>query len=150
MTAEFPSGIKKMQVQIRTGKTTSISFEPVTPPMVPLENALSAESVASGVDGISTGPSKLRVGSYVVFGVGVAAVVAGIALGVSSAADAASAKNKGQPISQAQAYANSANAKAIGANLLYGLGGAAVAGGVLMFVFSMPEPGMKPTAGDKK
>ena len=37
----------------------------------------------------------------------------------------------------------------MGANLLYGLGGAAVAGGTLMFIFSMPEPGMKPTGGSK-
>jgi hypothetical protein len=136
-------------VQIRTGKTTSISFEPITPPMVPLENALSAELVANGVDGISTGPSKLRVGSYVVFGVGLAALITGIALGASSLADATSAKDKTLPISQARAFANSANGKGIGANVLFGVGGAAVAGGVLMFVFSMPEPGMKSAGGTK-
>lgn len=150
ITAEFPSGVKKMSVQIRTGKTTSVSFEPLAPPMVPLENALTAEAVASGADAApGTGPSKLRVASYVVAGVGLAAVITGIALGVSSAADATSAKNRNQSISQAQAFADSANGKAVGANLLYGVGGAAVAGGVLMFIFSMPEPGMKPLGGTK-
>lgn len=145
ISAEFPSGVKKMSVQIRTGKTTSVSFEPVAPPMVPLENALSAELVASGADSIAgPGPSKLRIGSYVVFGVGIAAAAAGIALGLSSAADATSAKNRGQSIAQAQAFANSANGKAVGANILYGVGGAGVVGGALMFIFSMPEPGMKP------
>ena len=150
INAEFPNGVKKMSVQIRTGKTTSVNFEPVAPPMVPLENALSAELVAKGADAApGTGPSGLRIGSYVVFGVGLAALAAGIALGVSSSADAASAKNRSQSFSQAQAFADSANGKAVGANLLYGLGGAAAAGGVLMFIFSMPEPGMKPAGSSK-
>lgn len=145
VTAEFPTGIKKMSVQIRTGKTTSVSFEPLAPPMVPLENALSAELVAQGADSAAgPAPSKLRIGSYIVAGVGLAAVAAGIALGASSSADATQAQNRNQSISQAQAFADSANGKAVGANLLYGIGGAAVAGGVVMFIFSMPEPGMKP------
>lgn len=145
VSAQFPNGVKKMSVQIRTGKTTSVSFEPVTPPMVSLENALSAELVASGAEAApGTGPSKLRIGSYVVFGVGLAALASGIALGVSSSADVASGKVKGLPVSQAQAFFNSANEKAVGANLLYGLGGAGVVGGTLMFIFSMPEPGLKP------
>ncbi len=145
VTAEFPSGQKKMSVQIRTGKTTSVTFEPVAPPMVPLENALSAELVAKGIDAApSAGPSKLRIGSYVIFGVGLASLIGGIALGVASSGDATAAKDKTLPVSQAQALAASANGKAIGANVLFGLGGAAVAGGTLMFIFSMPEPGMKP------
>lgn len=150
VSAEFPNGVKKMSVQIRTGKTTSISFEPLAPPMVPLENALSAELVARGADSAAgPAPSGLRIGSYVVFGVGLAALASGIALGVSSTADAAAAKNRNQSISQAQAFADSANGKAVGANLLYGLGGAAAAGGVVMFIFSMPEPGVKPLASSK-
>lgn len=146
--AEFPSGIKTMSVQIRTGKTTSLSFEPVTPPMIPLENALTEEQVAKGLDkATAPGPSGLRVASYAVAGVGVAALIAGIALGASSASDAALAKDKMHTVSEAQALAASANGKGIGANLLFGVGGAAVAGGVVMFIFSMPEPGMK---SDKK
>ncbi len=149
VSAEFPNGLKTMSVQIRTGKTTTIHFEPLAPPMVPLENALSAELVAKGVDSaVAPGPSPLRVGSYVVVGVGLAALASGIALGVSSSADAASSMNRMQSVSQAQGLADAANGKAVGANLLYGLGGAAVAGGALMFIFSMPEPGMKP-AGKK-
>ncbi|MFZ5444559.1 MAG: tetratricopeptide repeat protein [Myxococcota bacterium] len=144
VAAEFPAGTKTMSVQIRTGKTTSVHFEPLSPPMVPLENALSQEMIDRGLDAApSPGPSKLRVGSYVVFGVGIAALAAGLALGVASSADATAAKNTAQPIGQAQALADAANGKAIGANLLFGVGGAAVAGGVLMFVFSLPEPGMK-------
>lgn len=149
VSAEFPNGSKTMSVQIRTGKTTTIHFEPLAPPMVPIENALSAELVAKGVDSaVAPGPSALRVGSYVVVGVGLAALASAIALGVSSSADAASSMNRMQSVSQAQGLADAANGKAVGANLLYGLGGAAVAGGALMFIFSMPEPGMKP-AGKK-
>lgn len=148
VSAQFPTGEKKMSVQIRTGKTTFVTFEPVAPPLVPLENALSAELVASGAEAAPpVGPSKLRVGSYVVFGVGVAALIGAVALGVSSAADVTAAQNKQQAFSQAQTLADSANGKAVGANLLYGLGGAAAAGGAIMFIFSMPEPGMK--AGTK-
>ena len=149
VTAEFPNGVKKMSVQIRTGKTTSVSFEPLAPPMVALENALTAEAVAKGSDGGSSGPSGLRIGSYVVFGIGVASLATGIALGVSSLADATAAKNRNQSFAQAQALANSANGKGVGANILYGVGGAAMAGGVLMFIFSMPEPGMKPAGAPK-
>lgn len=142
--AEFPSGAKSMSVQIRTGKTTTVSFEPVAPPMVPLENALTEEMIARGLESpAAPPPSGLRIGSYVVFGAGVAALVAGIAAGASSATDAAAAKNKMNSVSQAQGLADSANGKAIGANLLFGVGGAAVVGGAVMFVFSMPEPGMK-------
>ena len=148
VTAEFPNGVKKMSVQIRTGKTTSVSFEPLAPPMVALENALTAEAVAKGSDGAS-GPSGLRIGSYVVFGIGVASLATGIALGVSSGADATASKNRNQSFAQAKAYADSANGKAVGANILYGVGGAAMAGGVLMFIFSMPEPGMKPAGAAK-
>jgi hypothetical protein len=143
VAAEFASGKKTMSVQIRTGKTSSVHFEPLTPPMVSLENALSADMVAKGLDAApGVGPSKLRIASYVVAGVGLAALIGGIALGAASSGDATAAKNKLLPVSQAQALADSANGKAIGANVLFGVGGAAVAGGVLMFVFSMPEPGM--------
>lgn len=148
VTAEFPNGVKKMSVQIRTGKTTSVSFEPLAPPMVALENALTAEAVAKGSDGAS-GPSGLRIGSYVVFGIGLASLGTGIALGLSSAADATAAKNRNQSFAQAKAYADSANGKAVGANILYVGCAAAIVGGAVMFIFSLPEPGMKPAGAAK-
>jgi hypothetical protein len=148
--ADFPSGTKTMSVQLRTGKTTSVSFEPLTPPMVPLEDALTEDMVAKGLDKANgEGPSRLRIASYTVFGVGVAALIAAVALGAASSADAGAAMDKRLPVGQAQGLADSANGKAIGANLLYGVGGAAVASGALMFVFSMPEPGVKPAQPSK-
>lgn len=140
--ADFPSGTKTMSVQIRTGKTTQVHFEPLKPPMVALEDALTEEMVAKGIDkGPTPGPSGLRIASFVTFGIGIAALAAGIGLGAASAADATASKNQQQTVSQAQTLADSANGKAIGANLLFGVGGAAAAGGALMFVFSLPEPG---------
>ncbi|MGV3623731.1 MAG: tetratricopeptide repeat protein [Archangium sp.] len=144
VSAKFPSGEKTMSVQIRTGKTTSVSFEPVQPPMLHLEDALSADQVAQGVETApSTGPKPLRVASYVVAAAGLAALAAGATLGVLANGDKANAQDKSLTIAQAQNAADAANGKALGANLLFGVGGAAVVGGALMFVFSMPEPGMK-------
>ena len=68
-----------------------------------------------------------------------------VALGTAAllAASPAAAQDKSLTVAQAQQAADASNGKALGANLLFGVGGAAVAGGALMFVFSMPEPGMK-------
>jgi hypothetical protein len=133
-----------MMVHIVTGRTATVFFEPVQPPLVPLEKSLSADLIAKGYEAPPTGPSKLRVASYVTAGVGVAALVAGIILGASSAADASRlTTDKSMTVSEAQQVADAANAKGIAANILFGVGGAGVAGGVVMFVFSMPEPGMK-------
>lgn len=144
VTADFPSGPRSMMVHLTTGRTTTVLFEPVQPPMVPLESALAAELLARGYDGpAGPGPSGLRVASYVTAGAGVAALVAGLVLGLSSSADAGRAQDTSLTVSEAQAAADAANGKAVAANVLFGVGGAAVVGGALMFVFSMPEPGMK-------
>ncbi len=142
VAAEFPTGVKTMRVQLRTGKTTSITFEPLAPPLLALEGALPAAAVAEGELTRGPGPSTMRVTSYVVLGVGLAALATGLALGAASSADAARAGDRTNTVSEAQRLAGEANAKATGANVLFGLGGAAAAGGALLFLFSMPEPGM--------
>ncbi|MEW5739800.1 MAG: hypothetical protein AB1938_12790 [Myxococcota bacterium] len=145
--AEFPGGTRTMMVHIATGRTTTVLFEPVQPPLIPLEQSLPAELIAKGYDAPPSGPSKLRVASYVTAGVGLAALVAGVILGVSSSADGSKINDPSLTYSEAQALADSANAKGIAANILYGVGGAGVAGGAVMFIFSMPEPGMKSGGG---
>lgn len=144
VTATFPGGAKTMAVQLRTGKTTSVTFEPVAPPLLPVERALSEELLARGELEPAKGPSLMRLGAYAVLGVGLAALATGIGLGAASAGDAAQAGNRSRSVSEAQGFADAANGKALGANVLFGVGGAALAGGALLFVFSMPEPGMKP------
>jgi hypothetical protein len=146
VSADFPGGRKKMRVQVRLGKTTTVSFEPLAPPLVPLSGALTAAMISSGAtEAAGAGPSPLRVGSFVVAGAGVAALVAGIIFGAMSSQDAGKLSDKTLTLSQAQGYARSANSKGVTANVLFGVGGAAVAGGVLMFVFSIPD-GAKPAA----
>ena len=148
--AEFPSGVKKMVVQVRSGRITAVTFEPVQPPMLTVENALSADLVAAGVEKDSgPTPSTGRVAAYLVAGVGVASLVTGIILGVSANADVAQSQNKNLTISSAQAAATSANGKGVAANILFGVGGAGVVGGVVLFIFSMPEPGMKASGGSQ-
>lgn len=149
VSAEFPAGKKTMAVQVRLGKTTAVTFEPLPPPMVNVEQAprLAATEIEKSVTPADTTPVRpLRIASYVTFGVGVAALAGAVALGVSSAADATTAQNKSLTYSAAARAADDANSKAIGADVLYGLGGAAASAGVLMFVFSLPEPGMKAEA----
>ena len=89
----------------------------------------------------------VRVGSYVTLGVGAAAFVVGALLGGLSSSDAERSRDLTLGVTEAQTLADSANGKALGANILMGAGGAAVAGGVVLFVFSMPEPGMKRQTG---
>jgi tetratricopeptide (TPR) repeat protein len=144
VTASFPGGTKTMSVQLRTGKTTSVTFEPMAPPLLPVERALPEELLARGELEPRRGPSLTRVSAYAVLGVGLAALATGIALGAASAGDAARAGDRRLSVSEAQDFAEAANGKALGANVLFGVGGAALAGGALLFVFSLPEPGMKP------
>lgn len=145
VSADFPGGHRTMMVHIVTGRTETVSFEPLQPPLVPMENALSAELLAKGYDAPQgPGPSKLRIASYATAGAGVAMLIAGLALGLASGGDASRlSSDRTLTVSEAQGLADAANGKATAANVLFGVGGAAIAGGALMFVFSMPEPGMK-------
>ncbi len=144
VSADFPNGRRAMQVQVTTGRTTTVLFEPLAPPLLPLEQALAPEWLARGeLSAPAPGPSRLRVASYATAGVGVALLVAGLALGLASSGDAARLGDRALTVSEAQGLAGAASGKASAANVLFGVGGAAVAFGALGFVVSMPEPGMK-------
>ncbi len=138
-------GKKKMRAEVRVGRATMVSFEPVRPPMVAVEGALTEALSGAGLKGDQQAPSvnRVRVASYVIGGVGAAALIAGIVLGAASNGDAAQARDKTSTASSAQSAATSANGKGIAANVLFGTGGAVLAGATLLFVFSMPEPGME-------
>lgn len=141
--ADFPSGPRTARARVTIGHVAALYFEPRPPPLVPLESALSESLIARGLTAPPRGPSGLRVAAWVTGAVGVAALAAGVAVGLSSRADAERMQDRSLTAGQAQALADSANTKGIVANALFGGGGAAVAGGVLMFVFSMPEPGAR-------
>jgi len=148
VSADFPGGTRTMTVHIVTGRTTTVSFEPLAPPLVPLEDALPPELLARGaLAPAGPGPSKLRIASYATAGVGVAMLVAGLVLGLASSGDAARLESdRALTVSEAQGLADAASGKAVAANVLFGAGGAAVAGGAILFVLSMPEPGT-PSSG---
>jgi len=142
VTGTFPSGPRKVVAQLRTGKTTTLVFEPLSPPLVEAQPGAPDEAVA--VAKSSGGPSKTRVASFVVAGLGVVALGVGTAMGVLASGESTQLKtDRNLTYPQAEALASSANAKGLIANVLWGVGGAALAGGVVMFIVSMPEPGMK-------
>lgn len=133
LTAHFPSGLKRTSVSIRTGKTTSVVFEPEPAPL--LSSAEGAPDEALNVEG-SHKVRPLRITSYAMVGLGLAAVATGCVLGAMSASDASGLNNHNQRVSQAQALANSANAKGAGANIAWGAGGVLIGSGVVMWIVS--------------
>lgn len=145
----FPGGSRSMVAQLRTGKTTTLVFEPVAPPMV--DAVLGAPEAAVSTRGPrGSGPSGLRVTSYVTVGLGVVALGVGTLLGVLASSEASQLRtDKSLTVAGATALSASANQKGVMANILWSAGGAAVAGGVVMFVFSMPEPGMRSSGGSR-
>lgn len=150
VTGTFPEGQKRVVAQLRTGKTTTLVFEPLSPPLLSATPGAPDEAVSRSVGRSGGGTSGARVASYVIFGLGVAAAGVGTALGVLAQGEANQLRtDKTINFNQAQALANNANTKGLTANVLWGVGGAMVVGGVVMWIVSMPEPGMKSSGGRK-
>jgi hypothetical protein len=148
ISGSFPGGVRRMVAQLRTGKTTNLVFEPVSPPLISSTPGAPDEAIDLAVRGPPNPRRGLRVASWVSTALGVAALGVGTALGAMAAGEAGRLKtDKSMTVSQATALAGSANGKGLGADLLWSVGGVAVAGGALMFVFSMPEPGIKQGSG---
>lgn len=140
--AKFPSGPKRMVAQVRTGKTTLITFEPAPPPLVEAHGQpLSGEVLSHG----APPPVKpLRVVSYATFAAGVGALALGTVMGIASRVDGDRVlTDKSLTVTEANNLAASANGTGLAANILWPVGGALAAGGVVLFIFSMPEPGMQ-------
>jgi hypothetical protein len=144
LTAHFPAGVKKTAISIRTGKTTSLVFEPEPAPL--LSSTEGAPDEALNVE-TSHKVRPLRVTSYAVAGLGLAAVAAGCILGAMSASDASQLNNHTLRVSDAQALANSANTKGAGANIAWGAGGVLIGTGVVMWIVSR-EPAGPAGAGE--
>jgi hypothetical protein len=143
LSASFPSGLKKQQVSLKTGKTTTVAFEPLAPPML---SAGEAEDWARpGVEASAPGDGRRNAhyASYGLIGAGVVALAAGTAFGVMAANDLAASKNKNLPVSTARSLVTSANGKGATANILWIGGGVGAVAGGIMFALTLPEPGMK-------
>ncbi len=142
VTATFGKTRRKMTADVRVGKANAYDFEPLTVPLVSAAGAGGSPGLVVDASVMKkSGPpwSAAHIASIPVAGVGVAALVVGIVMGVLSSGDAAQATtNKTLTYAQAQAFADSANSRAAVANSLMIGGGAALAGGAVMFVLSWP------------
>ena len=83
VAARFPSGVKTMVTQIRTGKTTPISFEPLPPPLL---DASSEEPLMVGRSGPGRPVNKVRVAGIASLVLGAVGLGVGIPFGLMSTA----------------------------------------------------------------
>jgi hypothetical protein len=140
----FPGGKKTTRLRVKSGQVASLSFEPVQPPLLSTEQALTEAAIAKGLTSQEAPrPRGLRIASIIAMAVGAAIGGTGIFFAVGSGSDAQQARNSMLSRAQRQEFANSANAKAIPANVLMIGGAAALLAGGVIFFFSLPEPGTK-------
>jgi hypothetical protein len=154
----FPSGPKSLRVAVRLGRPTSVVFEPLPPPLLSADLAAPPQAVAIpgvAIPGVAipdavvpagpptSGPPGLRVASYVVVALGVAALAAGATFGVLSTGDAALARDKALTVREAMTAAEAANGRGTVANVLFGAGAGVTLLGAALFGFSFLSPGPK-------
>ncbi len=139
----FPSGPQSLRVTVRLGRPTSVFFEPVQPPLVAVEVAAPPQAVAppSLVSPPTPGPAGLRVASYLVAAVGMAALAAGATFGALATGDAALARDKALTVREALTAAEAANGRGTVANVLLGTGAGMTLLGAALFGFSFLSPG---------
>jgi hypothetical protein len=131
---------EKHDVQIPVGG--EVRLEVLTAPVAPA--AVVAPEPA--VEVVHTGPGfSLANAGYVAAGVGVAALGAGVFLGLDAQSKADEAadldrRDPGNSRADLEALADDADASALWANVAYGVGGVALLGGAAMIVFASDGP----------
>lgn len=147
-TAAFPTGKLEQVIAVRTGKTTSVQLDPVSPPLLDADGPSDAFAFAGPSSG--NGRTVVRVSSVALMGLSAAALAVGTAFGVMSRTEGSrlSTNKSSLTVTEANAVAKSAGAKGMTANLLWAAGGAGLVGGGALFVFTLPEPGV--TAASKE
>lgn len=139
--AVFPSGKRTTRLRVKAGQVASINFEPLQPPLLAAEQGLPEAVLAKGVTNDEGPPANVvRIVSIIAMVAGAAATAPGIALGVSSANDAAQARNTAISRAERQEFANQANAKALPANALMIGGGVVFVGGLAGLIYSFVSP----------
>jgi hypothetical protein len=142
---KFGASLQKLRVNVASGQVSRQELSPMVPPLLSVDTQLADAALPKPQGNPKT---NLRTASYIAAGVGVAALATGAVFGALSASEAKRVDfDRTIPVTQARALNDSANGKALIANILFAAGGAAVASGALLFVFSLPEPGMKPEGG---
>jgi hypothetical protein len=140
----FRGGKKTLKLQVRMGRITSVWFEPVKPPLVAANEPVAEGALKVERPGAGPSPSGLRIASYVALGLGAAALGAGLVSGALANGDASRAQDLALTVREARQAAADSNAKATAANVLFVAGGLVAATGGVLFLVSMPEPGVKP------
>jgi hypothetical protein len=125
-------------IEVESGAAATRNAGLTTPPLV------SSEAVPLPAAVLQRPPaarprSGLRTASFVTGGLGLAALVTGGVLGLSARSDASISQDRQLTFVDAQSAADRANGKGLAANVLWGAGAAALAGGVLMFALSGSE-----------
>jgi hypothetical protein len=138
----FRAGPKKQRVNVSLGEVTTVWFEPVRPPLLKVDEAPEA-AVGLRAPGPAPKGNGLRVTAWVLLGLGVATLGAGVAMGALASADAQRAADKNLTVREATVAAGESNQKATVANVLFGAGGVVAATGGALFVISLPSPGEK-------
>ncbi|MCU0698653.1 MAG: hypothetical protein MUC96_19300 [Myxococcaceae bacterium] len=138
----FRAGPKKQRVNVSLGEVTTVWFEPVRPPLV------KADEAPEAAIGVREGPAAprgngLRISAWVLLGLGVATLGAGVAMGALASGDASRAADKNLTVREATLAARESNEKATIANVLFGAGGVVAATGATLFVISIPGPSEK-------
>jgi hypothetical protein len=136
VTATFPSGVKKMVAQIRTGKTTPISFEPMPPPL--LDAAGSAVTVTASASRPLNAVRLLSIPLMVVGAVGIGVGIPFMAMSQSEAQRCCSKMpDTTLNVSQRMQLASNANAHATIGNVGTFVGLGVLAVGAVLLVLTL-------------
>jgi tetratricopeptide (TPR) repeat protein len=134
LQGEFPTGLHGQLVTVAVAVPRVVFFDPLRPALV---------QTSQPVDLVSRAATPLRVTGGAALGVGAVALVLGSVLGSLSVSDATLSQDRSLPISSAFQWAQEANGKAWGANVLFVVGGLALAaGGALLGISFFPPSGV--------
>jgi hypothetical protein len=137
LSARFPSGVKTMVAQIRTGKTTPVAFEPMPPPLLDASNA---EVIVTGRPP-SRPTNKVRLLGFVSAGLGLVGLGIGVPFGALSVSNASKCCSMTpDPMLSAlqrEDLSHTANTQAVIGNTAVGIGAGLLVLGATLFVLTL-------------
>jgi hypothetical protein len=138
--ATFPTGNRRSKIQVVLGRPQTTWLEPLPPPLiVASEPSLDAARVTA------ERPNLARTSAFAVFGASVVALGTGLVFGILANADALASQDKERTVREALQLAQGSNQKATVANVLFASAASVFLISAGLFVFSLPEPGIKVT-----
>jgi hypothetical protein len=142
VTATFPSGPKSMVTQIRTGKTTPVSFEPVPPPLLDATSGEDQSPLVINRARPGRPLNRFRIGAIASAIAGVVGIGVGVPFGVlSTSAAGRCCSSMPDPtlktLAERQQVANQANTYAQVGNTAVAVGVGLVVVGAVLFVLTL-------------